>query len=292
MNINNIHLYASMLRMIRKWCEENSYLEVRVPSIHAGYAIHHSEYSVLHNNEQARLIGGNALMVNALALKVGKCYCINRMFRREKNYDFRHLAEYDLFEICHKNLTLSRGIDLCHAIIIEVVESLLDSKYKLYIAPRVLEDVAKPFRRVTYSEIHCPVDKNDANQTSDWELAIAELGPVFVTHYPKYLSSWSSDLLPSGFTASFNLLLPGIGEIADGSQRTHNLNRFRDMNSIMVQNRLQWYINEISANTFPTVGFGLGLERLAMWLFGWQDVRDAQTWFRDTSYSELMKIGD
>ena len=283
----NIRLYAAMLGHVREWCVNNSMCEVRVPAIQIGAARRATDFSFDFQGIQSRLVGGNMLMMNALAMRLGRCYSITRRFRKEEKYDFRHLAEFDLLEVCVKDGSLAHDMEMCNSLVASVASRLLAGDYKQQVAPQIAEYITRPFRTIPFAELHPNGLTEHSDHASNWEMSVAESGPVFVTHYPQRLSSWSANLIATGHTESFNLLLPGIGETVEGARRVHSAMVYaKRLKKAGVERQLQWYLDMIGTDTVPTVGFGLGLERLAMWLFDWKDIRDAQTWYRDSGFSE------
>ena len=101
--------------------------------------------------------------------------------------------------------------------------------------------------------------------------------PVFVTDYPAEIKAFYMKLNPDGKTvAASDLLAPGIGEIIGGSQREDNLeilqNKIKELN--MDEQDYWWYLDLRRYGSVPHAGFGLGFERLMMYMTGMQNIRD------------------
>ena len=102
-------------------------------------------------------------------------------------------------------------------------------------------------------------------------------GPVFVKNWPKDIKSYYMKVNPDGKTvAAVDLEVPGAGEIMGGSQREENydvlLNRMKDMG--IDYNELYWYMDLRRYGSVVHSGFGLGFERLLMYITGMQNIRD------------------
>ena len=101
--------------------------------------------------------------------------------------------------------------------------------------------------------------------------------PVFVTDYPAEIKAFYMKLNPDGKTvAASDLLAPGIGEIIGGSQREDSLEKLeqkiKDLN--MDTKDYWWYLDLRKYGSVPHSGFGLGFERLMMYITGMQNIRD------------------
>jgi asparaginyl-tRNA synthetase len=101
--------------------------------------------------------------------------------------------------------------------------------------------------------------------------------PVFVTDYPKEIKAFYMKLNDDNKTvAAVDLLVPGVGELIGGSQREDSyeklVNRMGDMN--IPREDLEWYLDLRKFGCAPHSGFGLGFERLIMYLTGLSNIRD------------------
>ena len=101
--------------------------------------------------------------------------------------------------------------------------------------------------------------------------------PVFVTDYPSEIKAFYMKLNPDGKTvAAVDLLAPGIGEIIGGSQREDNLdillNKIKENG--MKEEDYWWYLDLRRYGSARHSGFGLGFERMMMYLTGMQNIRD------------------
>lgn len=102
-------------------------------------------------------------------------------------------------------------------------------------------------------------------------------GPVFITDYPAALKPFYMRLNDDGVTvACFDLLVPGIGELAGGSAREerHAL-LFKQLESCGLMDSVGWYSDLRKFGTVEHAGFGIGFERLVQFFTGLANIRDA-----------------
>ena len=101
--------------------------------------------------------------------------------------------------------------------------------------------------------------------------------PVFVTDYPKDIKAFYMKLNDDGKTVrAVDMLVPGIGEIIGGSQREENLDKLlKRMNELgLKEEDYSWYLDTRRYGTVVHSGFGLGFERLVMYMTGMSNIRD------------------
>jgi asparaginyl-tRNA synthetase len=115
-------------------------------------------------------------------------------------------------------------------------------------------------------------------------------GPVFITNYPKDIKAFYMRMNDDGKTvAAMDLLVPKVGEIIGGSQREERLDRLTER---MVQcgidpETLSWYLDTRRWGSTPHAGFGLGFERLIMYLTGMENIRDVIPFPRTPRHAEF-----
>ena len=114
--------------------------------------------------------------------------------------------------------------------------------------------------------------------------------PVFVMDYPKEIKSFYMKLNPDGKTvAAADMLVPGIGELVGGSQREDDLETLKRR---MAECGLDaqdywWYLELRKYGGVPHAGFGMGFERLVMYLTGVSNIRDVLPFPRTTGSAEF-----
>ena len=162
-----------------------------------------------------------------------------------------------------------------------------------FVAPGLIEKLEKllnsKFTRVTHEEVitilkEAKVDwefkpEYGEDIAKEHEKYITEYfnGPVFVKNWPKDIKSYYMKVNPDGKTvAAVDLEVPGAGEIMGGSQREENLDtlikRMKEMNIDTEQ--LYWYLELRKYGSNIHSGFGLGFERLLMYITGMENIRD------------------
>jgi len=114
--------------------------------------------------------------------------------------------------------------------------------------------------------------------------------PVILTHYPKEIKAFYMKVQPDGRTvAAMDVLVPGVGEVIGGSQREDDADKLR---ARMVEMgidpaNLQWYLDLRRYGSVPHAGFGLGFERLVMFLTGVESIRDVSPFPRYPGHAAL-----
>ncbi len=251
-------------------------------------------------SKPAYLTVSGQLEVEAYALALGKVYTFGPTFRAERSYTPRHLAEFWMVEPEAAFMDLEGDIalatdlirDICRSALEECpeemdffdqwikegikkdLESLMESRFEIITyteAIKVLQDSKEPFEY--------PV-KWGVNLQAEHEKYLSSTyvkGPLIVIDYPKDIKPFYMKLNPDGKTVrAMDMLLPGIGEIIGGSQREDQLDTlvFRMQEKGIDPNDYWWYLDLRRFGTTPHSGFGLGLERMLLFLTGLGNIKD------------------
>jgi asparaginyl-tRNA synthetase len=115
-------------------------------------------------------------------------------------------------------------------------------------------------------------------------------GPVFIINYPKEIKAFYMRMNDDCRTvAAMDLLVPKVGEIIGGSQREERLDLLTErMNALGIdQAGLWWYMETRRWGSCPHAGFGLGFERLLMYLTGMENIRDVIPFPRTPRHAEF-----
>ena len=281
-----LQAYSFLLCKIREHLGRAGYVEVRLPCVHFGH-MKKDCFPLEFFGKPARLSSSNALFSNAFAMQLVRVYSIQRCFRAEKSRTRKHLAEFDMLEVTTLCSVLEEEMQRVEDLVLALIDIIGESEFAALLLPEVTASAKLPFRRLSYASVEA--DYNLAGKgLGCHDVVIAGKAPVFVTHFPEAIGSWTAESLGHGCSASFNLLLPNAGEVAEGAQR-HNdkialMAKFR---ALGLEDQLGWYAQSISYAECRSTGFGLGVERLAMWLFGVRNIRALQPIFRDTRFSEV-----
>uniref|UniRef100_A0A1I8F595 AA_TRNA_LIGASE_II domain-containing protein n=1 Tax=Macrostomum lignano TaxID=282301 RepID=A0A1I8F595_9PLAT len=241
------------------------------------------------------------LHLEALALGLSRVYCLGRAFRAEKSLTTYHLAEFSMLEaeateldstdaLCNHVEWLLKTASNC--VISQCPEDLSklanhedsDSGNNLSAIENLL---SKSFARLTFAdavkalmektgEFKVPPTMGMSDLRREHELALVQLCgniPVFVTDFPvKSRPFYCAESSP-GLSASFDLLLPGVGEVLGGSVRESDstrLNQSIKRHQLLESSveRLHWYLELRRFGSAPHGGYGLGVDRFLRFLVG------------------------
>ncbi len=241
------------------------------------------------------------LNVEAYCLALSKVYTFGPTFRAENSNTTRHLAEFWMVEPEIAFADLAEDARVAEDFLKYLFRAVLAERPDdmAFIAERVQKDaitrmeafVNAPFERIEYTEavrllqaskvtFDFPVEWGLDLQTEHerW-LTEQHVGrPVVVTNYPEHIKAFYMRLNDDGKTvAAMDVLAPGIGEIIGGSQREERLDV---LEARMAQFGLDashygWYRDFRRYGTVPHAGFGLGFERLVVYVCGLSNIRDA-----------------
>ena len=262
---------------------------------------------------EAFLTVSGQLNVEAYCLAMSKVYTFGPTFRAENSNTPRHLAEFWMVEpeIAFADLTVNA--DVAEAFLKAIFKAVLDERADdmAFFAERVQSDaisrleafIAQPFERIDYTDAigilqNCgqkfdyPVAWGIDLQTEhERYLAEKHIGrPVVVMNYPEAIKSFYMRLNDDEKTvAAMDVLAPGIGEIIGGSQREERLDY---LDRRMAQFHLDpvtygWYRDLRRYGTVPHAGFGLGFERLLVYVCGLSNIRDAIPYPRAAGTAEF-----
>ena len=239
------------------------------------------------------------LNVEPYCLALSKAYTFGPTFRAENSHTSRHLAEFWMIEpeIAFADLDDLAALaeDFLQAVIGEVLErhaedlAFFQQRVDKGVVERLQHVVQTPFARLDYAEaieilqaapqrFEFPVAWGRELQ-SEHERYLAEQhcrGPVVVANYPKELKAFYMRLNDDGRTvAAMDVLMPGVGEIIGGSQREERPDVLDGRMSEAAREELAWYRDLRRYGSVPHAGFGLGLERLVLYVTGMENIRDA-----------------
>lgn len=227
-------------------------------------------------------------------------YTFGPTFRAENSNTSRHAAEFWMIEPEIAFADLSANMELGEAMIKYIIRYVMDECpeemefFSQFIEKGLFDKLNNvlnsDFGRVTYTEaieilqksgkkFEFPV-KWGIDLQSEHERFLAEehfKRPVFVTDYPKEIKAFYMKLNPDLKTVrAMDLLAPGIGEIIGGSQREDNLELLEErMRAIGLHPKdYSFYLDLRRYGSFPHAGFGLGFERMMMYLTGMTNIRD------------------
>ncbi len=239
------------------------------------------------------------LNVEAYCSALTKVYTFGPTFRAENSNTSRHLAEFWMIEPEIAFADLADNAALAEDFLQSVIRQVLDERaddmafFNTQIDKTVLERLERversTFERISYSEaieilskakrkFEFPVSWG-ADLQSEHERYLTEEhvgGPMVVTDYPAEIKAFYMRLNDDEKTvAAMDVLVPGVGEIIGGSQREERLEVLDARMNDVLREELWWYRDLRRYGTVPHAGFGLGLERLVLYLTGMENIRDA-----------------
>ena len=247
----------------------------------------------------------------AMAFK--KIYTFGPTFRAENSNTTRHAAEFWMIEPEIAFADLADDMELAEAMIKYVIKYVLENAleemnfFNSFVDKGLLDRLNhvmnSEFGRVTYTEaIKLLEEHNDkfeykvswgVDLQTEHERYLTEQifkRPVFVTDYPKEIKAFYMKLNKDGKTvAAMDCLVPGIGEIIGGSQREENYEVLtKRMEELGLNEKdYQFYLDLRKYGTARHAGFGLGFERMIMYLTGMGNIRDVIPFPRTVNNCEL-----
>ncbi len=261
----------------------------------------------------ANLTVSGQLEAEIMALALGKVYTFGPTFRAENSNTSRHAAEFWMIEPEAAFLELFGAMDLAENMLKYVVNVVLNEcKQELEflnnfidkgLIDRLNNVKNSTFERIEYTEaIEILLKSNKkfefevkwgVDLQSEHERYLTEnhfKKPIFLYNYPKEIKAFYMRLNDDQKTvASFDCLVPGIGEIIGGSQREERYtvleNRIEEC-GLPIEN-YWWYLDLRKYGETKHSGFGLGLERLVMYITGMSNIRDVIPFPRTPQFAEF-----
>lgn len=258
------------------------------------------DYSEDFFGKKTSLTVSGQLNVETYAMAYGRVYTFGPTFRAEKSNTTRHAAEFWMIEPEMAFADLSDNMDMAEAMVKYVIKYVMDS-CKAEIAflnqfvdtgliARLENVVNSEFERLSYTkaielllphkdEFEFPVFWG-CDLQSEHERYLTEKifkKPVFLTGYPKEIKAFYMRLNDDGKTvAAMDLLVPGIGELIGGSQREERLDVLEERIDEMglKADDYWWYTDLRRFGGTVHSGYGLGFERMVMYLTGISNIRD------------------
>ena len=303
---------------IHKYFQENGFMYIHTPEITANDAegagqVFHVASDLKHPNDffnsSACLTVSGQLHVEAFALAFRDVYTFGPTFRAENSNTTRHASEFWMIEPEIAFADLEDDMNLMESFLKYIIKYVLDNCkdemnfFNTMIDKTVLDRINHvlntPFKRMTYTEgvellkeavakghkfeydkIEWGMDLQSEHERYLTEEIIK--GPMFLTDFPKEIKAFYMKQNPDGKTvAACDLLVPGVGEICGGSQREENYEILKNkMEELGNAEGLEWYLNLRKYGGCIHSGFGLGFDRLIMYITGISNIRDVQPYPR------------
>jgi asparaginyl-tRNA synthetase len=311
---------------IHRFFQERGFVNVHTPLITASdcegagemfrvttLPVGEADFSKDFFGKQSFLTVSGQLEAETFACALSKVYTFGPTFRAENSNTTRHAAEFWMIEPEMAFCDLHGDMELAEGMIKWLVQDALQNSaedlafFNKFVDKTLLERlqfvVERPFQRVTYTEaveilLTCgkkfeyPVEWG-LNLQSEHERYLTEEHfkcPTTVYNYPASIKPFYMRLNDDGKTVTaMDVLVPGIGEIIGGSQREERLEVLR---ANMARHHLDekdywWYVDLRRYGTVPHAGFGMGFERLLMFLTGVSNIRDVIPFARTPGSAEF-----
>jgi asparaginyl-tRNA synthetase len=259
--------------------------------------------------KKASLTVSGQLHVEAFALAFKDVYTFGPTFRAEESNTPRHASEFWMIEPEIAFADLNDDMQLiedCVKYCVTYVQERCPEEMAFFnqfidttVAARLTDVVSKPFHKMTYTEGierlqqalqagHPFENKNivwGMDLQTEHERYLTEVvvkGPVFLMNYPKDIKAFYMRQNDDQKTvAACDLLVPSVGELVGGSQREERYDmlkkRMEEMNNL---EGLEWYLDLRKYGGCKHAGFGIGFDRLLMYITGVNNIRDSQPYPR------------
>ncbi|HEX3818366.1 MAG TPA: asparagine--tRNA ligase, partial [Chthoniobacterales bacterium] len=253
------------------------------------------------------------LEAEAFACALSKVYTFGPTFRAENSNTSRHANEFWMIEPEMAFCDLQGDMDLAEEMVKYLVRDIRENcpeelgLFTKFVDKELLERlefvVERPFQRISYQEaiqllqasgekFEFPVEYG-LNLQSEHERSLTEKHfkcPVTVFNYPKEIKPFYMRLNDDNRTVTaMDLLVPGIGEIVGGSQREERLDVLEEnlRRHKMDPADYKWYLDLRRYGSVPHAGFGLGFERMLMFVTGVANIRDVIPFARTPGSAEF-----
>ena len=258
------------------------------------------DYSKDFFGKHASLTVSGQLEAETYATALSRVYTFGPTFRAENSNTTRHLAEFWMIEPEMAFFDLTDNMDLAEEFVKYLLNWALtkctadmkffDERIQKGLIDTLTHVVNSDFARITYTEAVEALEKNaqafefkpywGCDLQSEHEKYLTEVvykRPVIVTDYPKEIKAFYMKLNGDGKTVrAMDVLVPGLGEIIGGSEReadyTTLLERIKTLG--LNPEDYWWYLDLRKFGTVPHSGFGLGFERLLLYVTGMGNIRD------------------
>jgi asparaginyl-tRNA synthetase len=278
----------------REYFIKNGYWEVTPPILTASACEGGATlFPVDYFGTKAYLSQSAQLYLEALVYVLEKVFSLTPSFRAEKSRTRRHLTEYWHLEPEAAWHSMEDMMKVAEGLVAHIVERVLEERR------RELEDLGRdidslkkslntPYPRVKYDEAIEILQKKGVNVKWGDDLGADEERiltmefetPFFLTHFPKSIKSFymKIDRSRPEVVLGFDLLAPeGYGEIIGGGEREDDYNILyqRVLEQGLNPEEYKWYLDLRRYGSVPHSGFGLGVERVVMWIAGLDHIREA-----------------
>ena len=296
----------TVAQAVHRYFDDNGFVWVNTPIITASDCEGAGELFQVTTPPPSNFFGRDTFLtvsgqlnVEPYCLSMGKAYTFGPTFRAENSNTSRHLAEFWMIEPEIAFADLADLADLAEDFLKRIFADVLRrhpddmaffrDRIDKSVVERLENVIESTFLRLDYGEaveilkasgktFEFPVEWGRDLQSEHERYLTGEHagGPVVVVNYPKDIKAFYMRLNDDGETvAAMDVLVPGVGEIIGGSQREERLGVLDSRMTEAVKEELWWYRDLRRYGSVPHAGFGLGLERLVLYVTGMENIRDA-----------------
>lgn len=269
------------------------------------------DYSKDFFGKKAGLTVSGQLEGETFAMAYSKIYTFGPTFRAENSNTTSHLAEFWMIEpemaFCDLDDLMDIEEDMLKYVINYCLErgkdemEFLDAFVEKGLIEKLTKLVNSKFTRITHHDVitilkdakvkwqFAPEYGEDIAKEHEKYITEYFDGPVFITDWPKDIKAFYMKQNEDGETVrAVDLEVPSVGELMGGSQREENydklVTRMRELG--MDETEMSWYVNLRKYGTCTHSGFGMGFERLVMYLTGIENIRDVIPYYRTPNNCE------
>lgn len=281
-----LEVRSAVFEAVHEFYKQKGYYEIQSPSfMSCGCEGGSTLFEVKYFDKKAYLTQSWQLHAEALIFGLEKIFCIAPSFRAEKSRTKRHLTEFWQHEMESAWMDFDGLLKFMEEFVVFVVQYVLKKcKKQLKELGRDTSDLEKlkaPFVRIKYTEAIKKLGKKWGYDLTDEDekKLIEDAGkPVFLTHFPRELKAFYMKVDPRDkkVVLGADLLIPGIGEIIGSSERIVDAKELQDSLKIfkLHPDEYKWYLDLRRYGSVPHSGYGMGVERMVMWLTGTEHIMD------------------
>jgi len=284
---------------LHEYFRKNGFYEVQTPmfitaAVEGGATLFKVDYF----GQPVYLTQSSQFYLEALIFSLEKVYVVAPSFRAEPSRTRRHLTEFWHAEMEIAWADMEDAVRVGEEVISYVVEKVLQERQEelklLGRRTEPLERAKPPFYRVSYDEAIEILQKkgvkiswgDDIGADEERALTLEFDKPIVLYGFPERLKAFYHRNNPKRpeVTLSFDVLLPeGYGEVIGGGERIYDAKELVDkiIRFGLNPEDYQWYIDLRRYGSVPHSGFGLGMDRLTMWITGTDHIRDVVPFPRD-----------
>lgn len=299
-----LKIRSKVMQIARQWLFDHGYYEFQSPIfISAACEGGSTLFPVDYFGKLAYLTQSWQLYAEAAISSIGKIFTLAPSFRAEKSRTRRHLTEFWHLEVeepfCDLECTMKMQEEFVSHICQTIAKDMPEELKLFGRDPKDMLAVKPPFKRLSYDEAIEIIKKeggdvkwgDDLTWLQEKILTMKHKIPFFVYKYPKGVKAFyhMPDSENPKVTLSADLLAPeGYGELIGGGQRIHD---YEQLMKRIDEDKLDpkdyaWYVDLRRWGTMPHSGFGMGIERLLMWILRLDHIRDAIAFPRTMTRSD------